>query len=540
MTDLAESRPETIDRRGGTLAREIGLTGVMFLAITGIGLFASGQLPFSTVLGIWPGVNLLAVVAIGAVVGLFFTFTYSAFGAAVRRPGADYVLASRTLNAPLAFAASWTFVIFLGLFAGMLVAWIAQTLIPVFVQTFAIISNNTNYLNLATSLASPQAVAMIGTTLFVAAFGLSNFRPRILLIVFQVGVLVALLGWIIQFLQLGLAVDGAFPAAWDRAMGAGGYAARVSLAESLGMVLNADTRQLLAAGSIAGVGMFFGAIYPALSSSEVKRPGKSLLWGSWAAIGVAWLVFSLAILFLQRLIPVEWLSAECYLALHLEEGQTMPWLTFYASVLQPSTFLLFLTGAIWFFSLVSLVQFCLFTASRIMLSWAEDGLAPSIFAYVQPGMRSPLVALFFATVLAMGGMVFAAGDGGSTPFLRFFVYLALPQVIPVLAAVLFPFVRPAWFRQASGVARWHIGPVPLMSLASLLTLVYLLWLVILLFIRPLPGMEVSQGFLTAPALVFCAGFCWYHIRRRNHRAQGHIWDERFRSLPDDRTEGTDA
>ena len=536
MADWTASRPATIDRWGGRLAREIGFTGVLYFCVTGIGLFASGQLPFTIILGTWPGVNLLAVVAIGAGISLLYALTYATIGATIRRPGADYVLASRILSPSLAFAASWSFVIFGALFAGSLVAWIAQTVIPSFVQTFGIIGNNANYLNLASTLATPQVVALIGTSIVVAAFGMTALPPRTVETIFQIGVLAALVGFFILFVQFGLATADAFPAAWDRFMGVAGYDSRVDLAKSLGMALRTDGRSVLAAGSIAGVCMFFGSIFPSIAASEVKRPGKNLLWGSWAAIAIAWLVITLAVLFLQRLVPVEWLSAESYLALHLEAGQAMPWLVFYAAILNPAPWLIFLLGFICVFSLVNLLQLYLFVTSRVILAWAEDGLLPPVYTYVQPRMRSPLVPVFFVAVIALLGMVFFTRQTGSQPFLPFIFYMAVPQVIPVLAALLFPFVRPDWFSQASGFARWKIGPVPVMSLAAMGSLVYLVWLIVLIFIHPLNGVNSAQGFLLAPALVFLTGYFWYQIRRRNRQGDDPSRCDPFKTLPEDHTD----
>jgi len=59
---------------------------------------------------------------------LFHAYTYSVIGATMPRSAADYTMASRTLSAPLAFAASWTLVIFSAMVAGSLIAWIPRRL----------------------------------------------------------------------------------------------------------------------------------------------------------------------------------------------------------------------------------------------------------------------------------------------------------------------------------------------------------------------------------------------------------------------------
>ncbi len=129
-------------RKSSGLVRTIGVFGAMVFGIHCISLSSSGLIPFSWVAGVWPGSSIIGVLTVAMFFCLFHAYTYAVIGATMPRSAADYTLASRTLSAPLAFAASWTLVIFSAMVAGSLIAWIPKTAFPVLFQTMGIVLGN--------------------------------------------------------------------------------------------------------------------------------------------------------------------------------------------------------------------------------------------------------------------------------------------------------------------------------------------------------------------------------------------------------------
>ena len=129
-------------RKSSGLVRTIGIFGAMVFGVHCISLSSSGLIPFSWVAGVWPGSSIIGVLTVAMFFCLFHAYTYSVIGATMPRSAADYTLASRTLSAPLAFAASWTLVIFSAMVAGSLIAWIPKTAFPVLFHTMGIVMNN--------------------------------------------------------------------------------------------------------------------------------------------------------------------------------------------------------------------------------------------------------------------------------------------------------------------------------------------------------------------------------------------------------------
>ena len=127
------------------------------------------------------------------------------------RSAADYTMASRTLSAPLAFAASWTLVIFSAMVAGSLIAWIPKTAFPVLFRTMGIVMANQGFINFATWSATPVGIALIGTICTIITFVLMILPTRTILRILEIGFFLGLLAWVILYFQLGTAGQGRLP-----------------------------------------------------------------------------------------------------------------------------------------------------------------------------------------------------------------------------------------------------------------------------------------------------------------------------------------
>jgi amino acid transporter len=301
-------------RKSSGLVRTIGIFGAMVFGVHCISLSSSGLIPFSWVAGVWPGSSIIGVLSVAMFFCLFHAYTYSVIGATMPRSAADYTMASRTLNAPLAFAASWTLVIFSAMVAGSLIAWIPKTALPVLFRAMGIITNNTAFTNFASWSSTKTGIIVIGTICAIITFITMILPTRTILRILEVGFFLGLLAWAILYFQLGTVAKDAFPAAWDKFMGAGSYAARIDLAKANGMIVNPNVAIMTLAGLIMGFWIFYGYYIPTFFAGEVKQAEKTLLAGSWSSLLVTWAIFVVAALLLQRLVPLEWIAAESYLS----------------------------------------------------------------------------------------------------------------------------------------------------------------------------------------------------------------------------------
>jgi APA family basic amino acid/polyamine antiporter len=520
-------------RKSSGLVRTIGVFGAMVFGVHCISLSSSGLIPFSWVAGVWPGSSIIGVLTVAMVLCLFHAYTYACIGATMPRSAADYTLASRTLSAPLAFAASWTLVIFSAMVAGSLIAWIPKTAIPVLFRTMGIISNNQSFISFADWASTTNGIILIGTICAVITFVTMILPTRTILRILEVGFFLGLLAWVVIYFQLGTASPDAFPAAWDKFMGAGSYASRIQLAKENGMVIDPNVAKMTLAGLIMGFWIFYGYYIPTFFAGEVKQAETTLLAGSWSSLLVTWAIFVVAALLLQRLVPLEWIAAESYLSnAGVTEANPMPWITFYAAILKPYFPLLWIVAIAWIYTLINLAQTYFFYCSRIIFAWSFDRLIPEKVCYIHPKLHSPIIAITIITIIAEIGIIDAATGGVMGAQLNFVFFAVCTQLVPVTAMTLFPYLKPDLFENASAFVRRRIGKVPVITIVGSITLIYLLWMIIASFLFPAVGGRIGIGTLgTLFGFIISGLIVFYAARAYRLRKEGIDINWTFQSVP---------
>jgi amino acid transporter len=505
----------------------------MVFGVHCISLSSSGLIPFSWVAGVWPGSSIIGVLTVAMLFCLFHAYTYSVIGATMPRSAADYTMASRTLSAPLAFAASWTLVIFSAMVAGSLIAWIPKTAFPVLFRTMGIVMNNPSFIAFADYSVTKTGIIVIGTICTLITFFLMILPTRTILRILEVGFFLGIFAWIIIYFQLGSGTKESFPIAWDKFMGAGSYAARIDLAKANGMVINPNVAMMTLAGLIMGFWIFYGYYIPTFFAGEVKQAEKTLLAGSWASLLVTWAIFVVAALMLQRLVPLEWIAAESYLSnAGVTDANPMPWITFYAAILKPNIILLWIVAIAWFYTLINLAQTYFFYCSRIIFAWSFDRLVPEKVCYIHPTLRSPIIAILIIAIIAEIGVIDAATGGVMGAQLNFVFFAVCTQLVPVLAITLFPFTKPELYENASAYVKRKIGPIPLITLVGGITMTYLLWMIVASFLYPAVGGHIGTGtLLTLAGFILSGIFVFYFARWFRMKNEGIDINWTFQSIP---------
>jgi amino acid transporter len=525
-------------RKSSGLVRTIGIFGAMVFGVHCISLSSSGLITFSWLAGVWPGSSIIGILTVAMFFCLLHAYTYSVIGATMPRSAADYTLASRTLSAPLAFAASWTLVIFSAMVAGSLVAWIPKTAFPVLFHTMGIVLNNPGFSSFGDWSATPIGIALIGSICTLIVFVLMILPTRMILRTLEIGFFLGLLAWVVLYFQLGTAAKDAFPAAWDKFMGAGSYEARIALAQKNGMVTNPNVAIMTLAGLIMGFWIFYGYYIPTFFAGEVKQAENTLLAGSWASLLVTWVIFVVGALLLQRLVPLEWIAAESYLS---NSGASvtpapMPWITFYAAILKPNLILLWIVAIAWFYTLINLGQTYFFYCSRIIFAWSFDRLIPEKVCYIHPTLRSPILAIAIITAIAELGVIDASGLfwPGSVmgAQLNFVFYAACTMIIPVLAVTIMPFTKPDLFENASAMVKRKLGKVPVITIVGAITMAYLIWMIVASFLYPAVGGMIGIASLGILAGLIVSGIAVFYIARAYRlRKEGIDINWTFQSVP---------
>jgi amino acid transporter len=241
-----------------------------------------------------------------------------------------------------------------------------------------------------------------------------------------------------------------------------------------------------------GFWIFYGYYIPTFFAGEVKQAETTLLAGSWSSLLVTWAIFVVGALLLQRLVPLDFIAAESYLSnAGISDANPMPWITFYAAILNPNIILLWIVAIAWVYTLINLAQTYFFYCSRIIFAWSFDRLIPEKVCYIHPTLHSPIVAILIITLIAeigvidSSGLLWAGGVMGAQ--LNFVFFAVCTMFVPVTAMTLFPFLKKDLFENASAMVRRKIGPVPVITLVGAITLAYMLWMVIASFVYPAVG-----------------------------------------------------
>jgi APA family basic amino acid/polyamine antiporter len=524
-------------RKSSGLIRTIGVFGAMVFGVHCISLSSSGLIPYSWIAGVWPGSSIIGVLTVAMIFCLFHAYTYAAIGATMPRSAADYTLGSRVLSAPLAFAASWTLVIFSAMVAGALIVWIPLTALPTLTRTMGIIFAKPGLVDFANWSGSSIGIVVIGSICTLITFATMILPTRTIVRILEVGFFLGLLAWAILYFQLGTAAKDAFPSAWDKFMGAGSYEGRIALAEANGMVTNPNVAIMTLAGLIMGFWVFYGYYIPTFFAGEVKQAETTLLAGSWASLISTWAIFVVGALLLQRLVPLKWIAAESFLGQTPAAGVTaMPWITFYAAIVKPSFILVLIVAVAWIYTGINLAQTYFFYCSRIVFAWSFDRLIPERICWIHPKLHSPIWAILIISLIAELGVVDASGllwpGNVMGAQLNFVFFAVITMFVPVTAMTLFPYLKKDLFENASAMVRRKIGSVPVITIVGCITLAYMVWMVVASFIYPAVGGGInSTKLLILAGLVISGLIVFYFARWYRLKNEGIDINWTFQSIP---------
>lgn len=497
MTAMSPAAPRLFVRKSSGLIRTVGIWGAIVFGVHCISLSSSGILTFYSVPGLWPGADILVVLTLSAILCAMHAYTFSQIGAAAPRAGADYTLASRTLSPWLAFPASFALVLFSGLVAGSLIAWIPTVALPAFLRATGILYSQAWAADLATFAQSQAGILVFGTAGVLITLISLFFPTRSVVRVMGIGFVLGLAAWAVILFSFATGSADTFVANWDKYVPNGPYNQVIPTALDNGMVFDRSFGNTAIAGLIMGFWIFYGYYIPTFFAGEVKDAPKTLLWGAWGSLAVTWAIFAGGILLFTRFVPQDWMAAEGWLFINggalKQPFQAEPFVTFYASVLQPNAIFFLIMAVGFIYTLINLAQTYFFYASRIMFAWSFDRVVPEWISAVHEKTGSPRNAVLVIAVLAELGVLASAFYSALFVQLNFVFYAAITMIVPIVAAIVYPFRKRQLWEQGAGHVRATIAGIPTMTLVGLGTLGFILLLVASPFIWPAVGFGSQQG-----------------------------------------------
>jgi basic amino acid/polyamine antiporter, APA family len=536
-----------VARPGGAFSRQasglIRIAGSWDVFIYNVGLVSVGiAIAFNQYYGpsLYPGAEpaiatLLAALGMCAVAATFYFWSVI-----FPRSGGVYVFLSRTTSSSLAFVFTVLETVILLYYGALAASYIVQVGLASFFATVGSIGGSNTLVRWAGDVSKPTGVFWIGTAFLVAAglllatgtrryFTVQRVLFAVALFATAVTALVMLFGSRASFqdhLQslTGLKYDGVIRTAESK-----GYASASGIDWG-------ETAKFL----IWPLLPLLGAIQSVGIGGEVKKVRSAQLVGMLGAVvGTGALIALFAVLSdkafgytFQGAISFNSLSGITDASTEGSIGAA-PYFTTLAGILANNVILATIIMAafvawFWFWVPAEIAY-----ATRTMIAWSFDKLAPDGLGYVSRRFHTPVVAIAIGTAGSIAFMWLIAFHG--IALLTLIEALLVIWGTAMVAAIVFPWTGRRFY-DASPVKRLTVAGIPLMSITAAISTAFFVLAFVLLWRDPnaagplFDSKHVTTEFWIVLGTVVAAS-AWYVGNKLYRRSQGVDIDLAFKQIP---------
>jgi len=448
-------RPQVFARSATGLVRELGFLDQFLVSQAGMNWFPT--IPTVALLApfYFPGANLALVTLIGCLPAFALAAVYAPMSAALPRSGGDYVWSSRILG-PLYGSIQFVFML-----AGVLIGaigicnWSAvaiglnQTLL-----VLGIANHNTSLINYAVAMSQASVGFPISVVLVVVTTGISLLGLRFYS-TFQRGsygfIYLVTAVFAVALLTLGFSK---FPSTFDGAMRIVGYKLtydaiirEASTHGPIGVGFNLQNTLLAAIpwGFLAYGGFNFGTYF----SGETKNVKSTMFLSLFFSVAVSTVLMILFYVGIYNDFGVAFINSASYVAAtNPSYFPTLPTVNLFVGLLDPIAGVLINVGLFvgW------LVVCCVYTLemARMVFAAAFDRLIPTRLSEVNEKFHSPHLAIILIGCLSIVYMTVYWNFGFAATWLNVSLLLPIAFLLPLVAALAFPVVKPQLFKQTVG------------------------------------------------------------------------------------------
>lgn len=477
--------------------------------------------------GLYPNANVYLVLTLGVIFSVFNGLIYGLFSAAMPRSGGDYVYIGRTLHPSLGFAANWGFTwsqfFGLGVYTGMCVT---DALIPA-LTTFGYAAGIKPLVNAGNSLNEPVFIWLIGTGFLLTVFFISVAGTRTLKRFLNLFFVIAVVGTLCMMTVFLNSSREEFVREFNSFMAANAnltdaYQAVIRMGETKGLRTGQPTDIWSAILALpVGYWVFIGFTYSVYVGGEVKEPQKSQ---SLAILGALLSGYVLYMVVIGRYYEVVGRDFNNAVAL-IKDDSDSPLIgggsmTFMSGLLTKNlaiNFLISLSTFLWFYLLLFVMAaVCI----RNLFAWSYDRLMPEGITRVSGRTGVPIVATL--VMLGLAEVFLTLHAFFKIAFINYIAMFSVCFLIAGIAAIVFPYRRPALFQNAPPIVRTQVVGLPLITIAGMLNVV--LFIIVLYSSLTNPGVSGVQGSLPSAILVviYGTGFIIYYIARGVRLRQGGV------------------
>src|SRR5579872_1130571 len=431
-----------------------------------------------------PDGQVLAAILLFGVLTTFLVITYAMLVSVMPRTGGDYAWQSRVLGGGLGFVLSitgWWFTLFLWapIYANILV-----------VQFFSPLAYTLGATNVATFFTSQTGIFV--SCLIVLAFvsvvvtlGMESYA-RSQKICFLIG----LVGLAVMCLLLLFNDQSSFQAAFNREsatlFGTSGnaYQATIDAAKKGGFAFSDFSTIAFGSVGLLLPWLAFYLLWPnwgatlygeVRGAKDIRKPFWSMFWGLWVTIALVGVVMLLIVKTMgwqfYNAANAAWYAGTAPVG-------TWPYPVMFAGWLVDNHLfqaVLIIVMGLWFFGWAGTL---FLSSTRVIFAAAFDRVLPSWAANISAKRRVQIGSLVLMIVPSIViSAVYSYVPKFQSVFLDATAVLALTFLATVVAAIILPWRRKDLY-DASPIAGWKVGPIPVISVVGAITAVFLLFLIL--------------------------------------------------------------
>lgn len=476
----------------------------------------------------YPGASMELATILAIAGGVALAVCYGLLSSVYPRSGGEYVFVSRILHPLPGFIVSVSFAFWETFYFGINGAFFSLFALAPFLSALGEQLGNQAMLDLATWFSSGIGMFVAGGAM-VLLFAFLAYRGAAVYFRWQRWAsYVALASIIITALVLAAGAVGIldFKANFDAVVGAGAYDAVVAEGAAAGVVPAPafDLAQTLNYMIWPAFSIWF-AVAAVSFSGEIKNVGRGQLIGIPAAMITMGGIMAVFMFLYQGAFGTDFLlAASASESFPLAGG---PFVNLFTAILGGSPILTILTS-LWALLIALFVGgTVLIYATRAMVAWGIDGVAPEPLAAVSSRYHSPVNAIIVATIgglIALALFSFTDVLGPITGFLG----LSFSFIAVVLTAILFPFVRRSAFENSPAAMR--VAGIPVITIVGLIAAVFVGFVVYRLLVDDTFGANATSSLVIAGAVVVVAAV-WFFVAKWYRRSQGTDLDRRYAEIP---------
>ena len=499
-------------RASSGLVRQVRTDDVMFYGWQQIAL---GYIIF--IVAAWqfyPGASMELATLIATVAGLFIAGCYALLSMVYPRSGGDYVFMSRILHPVVGIVLSMSLVFWQLFYTGVNGAFLAKFGIAPMISSLGVQEHNSGLIDAGNWFSSKWGL-FLGGVLVIGFFSIVQYRGAgVYFKIQRWASYITVVSLLVTFVTLILASTGVldFHHNFDAAAGAGAYDNVIKAAGDTHHPFSLSQSTFYAAWP--AFSLWF-AVLSVSFAGEVKDGQRSQLRGMTLAIVTMGVAMTLLMFLYRMAFGSAFMLASTEITPDQFPLQAAPYVNLYTGIAGGNP-VLTVVNSLWVLSLLFFVgASSMIVATRSMLAWSLDGIAPKWMSSVSAKFHTPTWALALSGAIAFVWVCLYAFTN-SILVLGGFLGQCIPFMGVCLAAIIFPFRRKREFESSSIAYRW--GKVPVISVIGVVALACVVFVFYRLLVDAAYGAnnhlsEVMTIAVTVFALTWYAAFRVYRARQ---------------------------